>query len=78
MINAYILGKVEPNREGNVVHDLKSISGIKRADLTFGQYDFIAQIEAKDEMQLKSIIIEKVRMLPGVASTMTLIANRIA
>ena len=48
MINAYILGKVEPNQEKKVLTGLKSITGIKSADITFGQFDFIARIEAKD------------------------------
>ena len=76
MINAYILGKVEPNQEKKVVTGLKSIKGIKIADMTFGQYDFIAQVEASDEKELKNILVDKVRLVSGIASTMTLIANK--
>ena len=78
MINAYILGKVEPNQEKKVLTGLKSITGIKSADITFGQFDFIARIEAKDELELKNILVEKVRVVGGIASTMTLIANKVA
>ncbi len=78
MINAYILGKIEPNAEKKVVENLKAIGGVKRAEITFGQYDFVVRIEAKDEHQLKDIIIEKVRTLPGIASTLTLISNNFA
>lgn len=76
MINAYILGKVEPHQEKKVVSGLKGIAGIKTAETTFGQYDFIALVEAKDETELKRILVEKVRLVHGIAATMTLIANR--
>ena len=42
MISAYVLGKVEPNQEKKVVSGLKSIKGIKKAEITFGQYDFVS------------------------------------
>ena len=75
MISAYVLGKVEPNQEKKVVSGLKSIKGIKKAEITFGQYDFVAEVEAKDEIELKSILVDKVRLVSGIAATMTLIAN---
>ncbi len=76
MINAYILGKIVPGAEKKVVSNLKAIDGVKTAITTFGQYDFIVHVEARDDGQLKSIITEKVRMLPDIASTTTLVANQ--
>ncbi len=76
MVSAYILGKIEPNFEKKVVSNLSAINGIKTAHATFGPYDFIAHVEAVNEAQLKNIVIEKIRNLQGIASTMTLVANQ--
>lgn len=75
MIRAYVLGKVEPNSETKIVGSLKNLAGVKKADITFGQYDVVVSVEAKDETHLKNIITEKIRTMPGITSTLTLIAQ---
>ncbi len=78
MISAYILGKVEPNSETQIPVALKKIKGVKSAEITFGQYDFVAHVEAENEIRLKDTIVEKVRILPGIVNTTTLIVSKMA
>lgn len=78
MVNAFVLGKFAPSAEKSVIKNLKKIAQVKFAEGTFGQYDFIAHIEVKNEDELKSILVEKVRAVPGIISTTTLVTSRIS
>ena len=56
----------------NALSKVKQIEGIREV---FGEYDMIARIEAKNIKDMRSIIITKVRSVPGVNSTTSLITS---
>jgi len=51
---------------------IKEVEGIREV---FGQYDIIARIEARNLKAMRSLIITKVRSIPGVIATTTLITS---
>ena len=67
----FILLNCDLGAEEYVIEELKQIPDIKNADLTFGAYDVIAEINAENQEMFEKIV-SKIRKLSRVESTMTL------
>lgn len=74
MNKAFIFINVDEGNEKLVYDKLKSISGIKNAYLVQGVYDLIIYIEELDRIQLIETIALKIRKIPEINSTLTLLA----
>ena len=72
MSKAYVLigGKLGLERE--LVSKLKTIENVKEVHGTLGTFDFIAKVEAVSEEQVNQTILEKIRKIDNVSSTITL------
>lgn len=57
-----------------LIKPLMEIEEVKEAYLVLYNFDVVAKIEVKDIRQLKHTIISKIRLLPQVEKTVTLIA----
>ena len=68
----YVLLNCDLGAEEYVVEELKRISEIKNAYLTFGAYDVIAEIHAETQEDFEKTVSNKIRRLSRVVSTMTL------
>ena len=77
MIKAYVLGNITANKEKEVISRIEGVEGVKEVDLAFGKYDIIIRVEAVDEGQLRSAVIDSIRNIPDVLSTLTLITYNI-
>jgi len=75
MITCFILIRIEANREDGVYDALSKVNQIEGIREVFGEYDMIARIESKNLKDMRSIIISKVRSVPGVLATTTLITS---
>ncbi len=75
MLTCFILIRVEANREDEVYNALTEVKQIEGIREVFGKYDMIARIETKNLKEMRSIIISKVRSVPGVIATTTLITS---
>ena len=75
MITCFILINVVANKEDEVYNALVNVDQIEGIRETFGQYDLIARIEAKNLRELRALIISKVRSVDGVVATTTLITS---
>jgi len=73
MPKAFLLINVESGFEDNVLKELKTFRGVEEAYYSYGVYDIITKIKAETMEQLKDMVTKKVRMLPRVRSTLTLI-----
>jgi len=65
---AYVLINVE--RDLDITSRLKKIPEIKEV---YGIYDMIVKVETKDKKDLQRVVIERIRRINGVRSTMTLV-----
>ena len=72
MVIGFILISTAPAKEQEVYRDLMNVSEIVELHPLFGEYDLIAKIETKDFNELGKVVIEKVRIIPGVIDTKTL------
>lgn len=68
----YILLNCDLGAEDYVIEELKKISQVKKAYLTFGAYDIIAEVHASTQEDFEKTVSMKIRRLPRVVSTMTL------
>jgi DNA-binding Lrp family transcriptional regulator len=75
MLTGFILVNVEAKKEDAVYNALVKVKQIEGIREVFGQYDLIARIEARNLKEMRRLIINKVRNIPGVITTTTLITS---
>ncbi len=68
----YVLLNCDLGAEEYIVEELRQITEIKNAYLTFGAYDIIAEIHANSQEDFEKTVSSKIRKLARVVSTMTL------
>lgn len=73
MPEALVLINTDVGAEDEVLAQVKSIDGVKEAYIVYGIYDLYAKIEAESIEKLKDIVSSKIRKLPKVRSTITMI-----
>jgi len=73
---AYVLFKVNSGTEREVCQRLVEFDEVLHADIIFGEYDVVAKIEARDLSALEEFISDKIRTVPNVLVTSTMIVSR--
>ena len=68
----YILLNCDLGAEEYILDELKRIPEVKKAYLTFGAYDIIAEVHANTQEDFEKTVSLKIRRLSRVVSTMTL------
>lgn len=68
----YILLNCDLGTEDYIIEELKRIPQVKKAYVTFGAYDIIAEIHANTQEDFDKAIALRIRSLSRVISTMTL------
>lgn len=71
MDRALILLTLEPTAERRVLNELVNLGGVVEAHFLYGPYDAYVLIEAEDSGALQSLVIDRIRTLEGISSTMT-------
>jgi DNA-binding Lrp family transcriptional regulator len=74
MVRAYILMTLEPGKAIDVVKRLRKETGVTQVDAITGEYDAIAQVEAKDVKGIGALIVDKLQGVSGVVRTITCLA----
>ncbi len=72
MATGFVLIRVEPGREREVFDEIIKVEEVAEVHLLFGEYDLIIRIEAETYDLIGEVVVDKVRKIPGVASTKTL------
>ncbi|MGD0644823.1 MAG: Lrp/AsnC ligand binding domain-containing protein [Candidatus Bathyarchaeia archaeon] len=75
-ILAFVLFKVASGTERDVCKKLIEFEEIMQADIIFGEYDVIARITTDDLDKLEEFVSQKVRNVPDVLVTSTMIISR--
>ena len=71
---AYILLSCESGSDNYIISNLKTIETVREVYGTLGTFDVIAKLESDSEDKLKEIITKKIRMIPKIRATLTLMA----
>jgi DNA-binding Lrp family transcriptional regulator len=72
MLNACILLKAVSTKAEAILEEIKKIDGVRKAYLTYGRFDIVAFLEAKDYADLRKITTA-INSIVGVRSTETLV-----
>jgi|UniRef100_A0A7J2T8I9 DNA-binding Lrp family transcriptional regulator len=73
MPKALVLINTEIGAEDEVLAQIKNIEEVKEAYIVYGIYDLFAKVEAESIEKLKDVVSSKIRRLPKVKSTITMI-----
>jgi DNA-binding Lrp family transcriptional regulator len=73
MPKAFVLLNVEPGGEDKVLQQLRRISVVEDAYVTYGVYDLVVRVQADTMEALKEAVTHKIRAANQVRSTLTLI-----
>jgi DNA-binding Lrp family transcriptional regulator len=72
MHKGFVLLNCDLGAEEFIVEELKKISQVSQAYVTFGAYDVIAEINADSQEAFDETVSLKIRRLTRIVSTMTL------
>lgn len=73
-MKAYVLIKIRAGEVKDVVRQLRKLENIVEAHMTFGPYDAVVVVTAKDVGGLGTMIATQIQPIPGVEQTLTCIA----
>lgn len=76
MVEAYILGKVAPGTESDVLDELEMIAGVRDVEFVMGKYDFVARVNGEEDLkEFDDQTVSKIREMDDVIATETLILH---
>ena len=73
---AYVLFKVASGTEREVAQKMTEFDEVMQIDLVFGEYDVVARMATDDLNELEEFVSKKVRTVPNVLVTSTMIISR--
>jgi DNA-binding Lrp family transcriptional regulator len=73
-MKAYVMIKVRSGEIKEAVGQLRKITGVVEAHMTFGPYDAIAVVEAENIAEVGAITALEIQPIPGVEQTLTCLA----
>lgn len=75
-MKAYIQIAVESGKEAAVHGALKKIPQCTEAHVVFGDWDIVSMLEITNPEELGQLIVSKIRSIPGVKLTKTLVVAK--
>jgi len=76
MPTAIVLINAEIGKEMDILQELCNMKEVARGFLVYGVYDLAAMVDAETMEKLEDTVTYKVRKIPGIRSTLTLIVSR--
>lgn len=76
MPSAVVLINCEVGTEMSIAESVCAVEGVERAYTVYGVYDVVAIVDSPTMEGLEAALMTKVRTLPGVRSTVTLMVSR--
>ena len=73
-MKAYVMIKIRAGDVKDVVHQLRKVSDVVEAHMTFGPYDAVAVVDTVDLAKLGAITALEIQPIPGVEQTLTCLA----
>lgn len=70
---AFVLVQTKGGKEKNIFEYWSKLKEVKEAHILFGEWDFILKVSTKNENELATFVMEKIRKIPEVTMTNTMI-----
>ncbi len=77
MITGYVLLRIRPGMDRNVLQRVKKLPEVKAVETVYGEYDMLLRAEVSTLEALDSFIFDTIRTLKGVDASTTLIAMEV-
>jgi DNA-binding Lrp family transcriptional regulator len=77
MITAYVLLRIKPGMDRNVLHSVKKLTQVKIVETLYGEYDMLIKARVETLEALDSFIFDTIRTIKGVDGSTTLITMEI-
>ena len=77
MITGLVLVRLQAGKENQTMAKIKDIKGISHVSAVYGRWDLVVDIETDDLPQMSRLVVEKLRTIPGVLTTETLVTTAI-
>lgn len=77
MVTAVVLIRSETDQVSELAATLAELEGVSEVFSVAGQYDLVALVRVRENEDLARVISEKMRKLPGITSSETLIAFKV-
>jgi len=75
-VNAYVLFKVNSGTEREACKKIANFDEVALAGIVYGEYDIVARVSVPDLQTLEDFLAEKIRKVPSVILTSTMIIAR--
>jgi DNA-binding Lrp family transcriptional regulator len=73
MIKAYVLVVTNPGATKSVVESIAKVQGVKELHEVMGPYDIVIELEVQSLSEVPPILSDKIRTIPGIESTTSLV-----
>lgn len=73
---AYVLVTLNPGSEKNILQKISYFKEVTKVSMTYGEYDALVQVSAENLDQLNTFLTDKLRVLPDIFQTATLIVAK--
>ena len=73
-MKAYVMINVRAGEIREVVRQLRSVENVTEANMTFGPYDIVAEVNSEDVNHLGRILSDSIQPIPGILETLTCLA----
>ena len=77
MVTAVVLIKAATDKVPELAQTMAELEGVTEVFSVAGQYDLVALVRVRENETLAKVISEKMRKLPGITSSETLIAFKV-
>ena len=77
MASAYVLINCDLGSEWSIIKEIRGIADVKKVEGIYGAYDIIVIVESNNMEELKKNIMWKIRSIPQVRSTVTLLETEV-
>lgn len=77
MITGVVLIRLSSGKEKSALAKIKDTPGVSHVSAVYGRWDLVCDIEADDLPTMTNVVVTKLRSIPGVHSTETLVTTAI-
>ena len=77
MVTGLVLVRLNAGKEKLTLKTIKEIKEVAHVSAVYGRWDLVVDIEAEDLPGMTRVVVEKIRSIPGVGSTETLVTTAI-
>ncbi|MBN1784314.1 MAG: Lrp/AsnC ligand binding domain-containing protein [Candidatus Bathyarchaeota archaeon] len=75
-VSAYVLVTLNPGTEKNILQKVTHFDEVVKVSMMYGEYDAIIKVCASNLDQLNAFLTDKLRVLPDIFQTATLIVAK--